>query len=88
VPECRRRATTILRYLDQERPDPQTDACDTHARELSADRPEAALRIKTFPGKLLLSWRIRWSDLDPRFVAHGRQRGHVAFYQGRALTRL
>jgi hypothetical protein len=38
APECRRRATTILRYLDnQERPDHQTDACDTHARELSAE---------------------------------------------------
>jgi hypothetical protein len=35
--ECRRRATTILRYLDQERPDHQTDACDTHASELSAE---------------------------------------------------
>jgi hypothetical protein len=38
APECRRRATTILRYLDnQERPDHQTDACDTHASELSAE---------------------------------------------------
>jgi hypothetical protein len=36
--ECRRRATTILRYLDnQERPDHRTDACDTHANELSAE---------------------------------------------------
>jgi hypothetical protein len=35
--ECRRRATTILSYLDaQERPDHQTDACDTHASELYA----------------------------------------------------
>jgi hypothetical protein len=34
---CRRRATTILRYLDnQERPDHQIDACDAHASELSA----------------------------------------------------
>ena len=36
--ECRRRATTILRYLDnQERPDGQTEACDKHARELCAE---------------------------------------------------
>ena len=36
--ECRRRATTILRYLDnQERPDHQTDACDTHASEICAE---------------------------------------------------
>jgi hypothetical protein len=35
VPWCRRRATTILRYLDaQERPYRQTDVCGTHAREL------------------------------------------------------
>jgi hypothetical protein len=38
VPECRRRPTTILRYLDnQERPDHQTDDCDTHASELCAE---------------------------------------------------
>jgi hypothetical protein len=38
APECRRRATTILRYLDnQERPDHQTDACDIHASELNAE---------------------------------------------------
>jgi hypothetical protein len=38
APDRRRRATTILRYLDnQERPDHQTDACDTHASELSAE---------------------------------------------------
>jgi hypothetical protein len=37
-PECRRHATTILRYLDnQGRPDRQLDACDTHASELSAE---------------------------------------------------
>ena len=37
-PDCRRRATTILRYLDnQERPDHQIDACDIHARKLSAE---------------------------------------------------
>jgi hypothetical protein len=36
--ECRRRATTILRYLDnQERPEGQTEACDKHASELSAE---------------------------------------------------
>jgi hypothetical protein len=36
--ECRRRATTILRYLDnQGRPDHQTDVCDDHANELSAE---------------------------------------------------
>jgi hypothetical protein len=36
--ECRRRANTILRYLDnQERPDRQINACDTHASELCAD---------------------------------------------------
>jgi hypothetical protein len=36
--DCRRRATTILRYLDnQERPDGQTEACDTHASELCAE---------------------------------------------------
>src|ERR1700730_3287760 len=36
--ECRRRATTIRRYLDnQGRPDHQADACDTHASELSAE---------------------------------------------------
>ena len=34
----RRRATTILRYLDnQGRPDRQTDACDTHTSERSAE---------------------------------------------------
>ena len=34
APACRRRATTILRYLDnQERPDGQTEACDTRASE-------------------------------------------------------
>ena len=44
---CRRRATTILRYLDsQGRPDHQIDACDIHASELCAelrviDRPQA-----------------------------------------------
>jgi hypothetical protein len=37
APECRRSATTILRYLDyQERPDRQTEACDAHASGLSA----------------------------------------------------
>jgi hypothetical protein len=36
--ECRRRATTILRYLDnRERPDHQVEACDTHASELCAE---------------------------------------------------
>jgi hypothetical protein len=35
APECRRRATTILRYLDnQGRPEHQTEACD-HASELA-----------------------------------------------------
>jgi hypothetical protein len=35
--ECRRRATTIVRYLDdQGRSDHQIEACDTHASELSA----------------------------------------------------
>jgi hypothetical protein len=34
--ECCRRATTILRYLDnKERPDHQTNACDNHASGLS-----------------------------------------------------
>jgi hypothetical protein len=38
APECRQRATTILRYLDnQGRPDRQTHACVTHASELTAD---------------------------------------------------
>jgi hypothetical protein len=38
APECRRRATTILRYLDsQGRPDHQIEACDDHANELSAE---------------------------------------------------
>jgi hypothetical protein len=38
TPECRRRATTILRYLDsQERPDHQVNACDTHASGLCAE---------------------------------------------------
>jgi len=38
APERRRRATTILRYLNnQERPDHQVDARDTHARKLSAE---------------------------------------------------
>jgi hypothetical protein len=38
APGCRRRATTILRYLDaQGRFDHQTDACDTHASELGAE---------------------------------------------------
>jgi hypothetical protein len=38
APECRRRATTILRYLDnQGRSDHQTDACDIHASELCAE---------------------------------------------------
>jgi hypothetical protein len=33
-PGCRQRVTTILRFLDnQERPDGQTEACDTHASE-------------------------------------------------------
>jgi hypothetical protein len=37
APECRRRATTILRYLDnQGRPDRQTEACSAHAIGLSA----------------------------------------------------
>jgi hypothetical protein len=37
APDCRLRATTILRYLDdQERPDRQTEACDAHASGLSA----------------------------------------------------
>lgn len=36
--ECRRRATTIMRYLDnQGRPDGQTEACEIHARALSAE---------------------------------------------------
>jgi hypothetical protein len=36
--ECRRRASTILRYLDtQERPDHQTEACDAHTNELCAE---------------------------------------------------
>jgi hypothetical protein len=39
APQCRRRATTILRYLDnQERPDHQIDACvRCHASELCAE---------------------------------------------------
>jgi hypothetical protein len=38
TPGYTRRATTILRYLDnQERPDHQTDACDPHTRGLSAE---------------------------------------------------
>jgi hypothetical protein len=38
APECRRRATTILHYVDnQGRPDHQTEACDDHASELSAE---------------------------------------------------
>jgi hypothetical protein len=48
APECRRRATTILRYLDnQGRPDHQTEACDAHASHAPAesDRPLAPLRI-------------------------------------------
>ena len=83
--------TTILCYLDnQERPDHQTEACDSHVSELSAELRVVdgrAAQDKTFPGKLLFSRRIRRSDFDPRFVAHGRQRGHVAFYQCRPLTR-
>ena len=36
--ECRRRATTILRYLDnQGRPYRQTDVCESHALELCAE---------------------------------------------------
>jgi hypothetical protein len=35
--ECRRRVTTILRYLDnQGRPDHQTDACDLRTRTSGA----------------------------------------------------
>ena len=35
VPWCRRRATTILRYLDaQGQPYRHTDVCEAHAREL------------------------------------------------------
>jgi hypothetical protein len=38
APDCRRRATTILRFLDnQERPARQTEACDAHASELCAE---------------------------------------------------
>jgi hypothetical protein len=38
APQCRRRATTILRYVDnQGRPDHQADACGIHSRELSAE---------------------------------------------------
>jgi hypothetical protein len=38
APECGRRASTILRYLDnQGRPDRQIDACDIQARKLSAE---------------------------------------------------
>jgi hypothetical protein len=38
APDRRLRATTILRYLDdQERPDRQTEACDAHASGLSAE---------------------------------------------------
>jgi hypothetical protein len=36
--DCRRRVTTIMRYLDnQGRADHQTEACDAHASELSAE---------------------------------------------------
>jgi len=45
---CRRRATTILRYLDsQGRFDHQTDVCDTHASKLSATglTPSAELKV-------------------------------------------
>ena len=36
--ECRRRATTIMRYLDNRgRADHQTEACDDHTSELSAE---------------------------------------------------
>jgi hypothetical protein len=38
APECRRRATAILRYLDnQGRPVRQTEACDNHASALTAE---------------------------------------------------
>ena len=38
VRDCRRRATTVLRYLDnQGRPYRQTDVCETHARELCVE---------------------------------------------------
>jgi hypothetical protein len=38
APDCRRHATTVLRYLDnQGRPDHQTEACDAHARVLCAE---------------------------------------------------
>jgi hypothetical protein len=38
APDCRRRATTIMRYLDnQGRADHQVEACDDHASELSGE---------------------------------------------------
>jgi hypothetical protein len=38
APECCGRASTILRYLDnQDRPDRQTEACEIHASDLSAE---------------------------------------------------
>jgi hypothetical protein len=45
--ECRQRATTILRYLDnQERPDHQVNACDTHASELFATRLKSSAELR------------------------------------------
>ena len=40
-------AATILRYLDnQGRPDHQTEACDTHASELSATGLKSSAELK------------------------------------------
>jgi hypothetical protein len=38
APGCRRRATTILRYVDRQgRPDRQVDVCDIHTTALCSD---------------------------------------------------
>jgi hypothetical protein len=55
VPWCRRRAATILRYLDnQGRPYRQADVCETHAREL-------CVGVKVIDRQPRSEWRWRQS---------------------------
>ena len=60
APQCRRCATTILRYLDKQgRPGRQTEACDSHASTLCAELRVIGRRRRSRIGQFLASYSFR-----------------------------